>query len=240
MDVLMHARQASTLDFLESYKILIDGIIRWLSLSEKLDQNGRRFTVKSLEGFLKKENKWSCFRGCIYSLLSDRSLLTQEQWNRICDEFKGIFELQSLPDTAHQYLSYSESTPPDEDTDSTDMENMISLPGNIIRHPDGFDIHLSTIHGVKGETHDATLILETKNRSYDLNQLINRIAAEDDTKITQKTKLKFSRQLYVAASRPRHFLCIAMHANRINDEQKQALTNLGWKIIPLSQARGAA
>lgn len=235
IDVVKNARQASTFDFSENYKVLIDAIIKWLILSEKLDENGRRFTARSLQQFLKEEDKWVCFRNYVYSLLTDKTSLTQERWEEVCNELKAIFELQDLPDKAGQYLNYSENINSDENIGVSPSEGMMLLPENKIRHPDGFDIHLSTIHGVKGETHDATLIVETKNRSYDVNQLINHISGGDNSKITQKTKLKFSRQLYVAASRPRHLLCIAMHASRIKDEQKQALTGLGWKVISISQ-----
>lgn len=239
IDVVRNARQASTLDFSENYKILIDGVIKWLSLSEKLDQNGRRFTARSLQQFLKEENKWVRFRNYLYSLLIDKTSLTQERWEGVCNELKTIFELQDLPDKAGQYLNFSENINNDDNISGSPSEEMMSLPENRIRHPDGFDLYLSTIHGVKGETHDATLILETKNRSYDVNQLINHISGGDSSKITQKTKLKFSRQLYVAASRPRHLLCIAIHDTRINEEQKQALADLGWNIITLSQEGGA-
>ena len=235
IDVVRNARQASALDFSGNYKVLIDSIIKWLILSEKTDENGRRITASSLHKFLKGEDKWVRFRNYVYSLLIDKTSLTQERWESVCNELKAIFGLQNFPDKARQYLNYSENINSDENIAVSPSEGMMSLPENKIRHPDGFDIHLSTIHGVKGETHDATLILETKNRSYDVNQLINYISGGDNSKITQKTKLKFSRQLYVAASRPKHLLCIAMHSSRINDEQKQALTDLGWKVISNSQ-----
>lgn len=240
IDVVRNTRQASTLDFSEDYKILIDAIIKWLILSEKLDGNGRGFTARSLQQFLKQflkqEDKWVCFRNYVYSLLIDKTPLTEERWEEVCNELKAIFELQDSPDKAGQYLNYSENINSDENIGVSPSEGMMLLPENKIRHPDGFDIHLSTIHGVKGETHDTTLIVETKNsRYYDVNQLIDHISGIENSKITQKIKLKFSRQLYVAASRPRHLLCIAMHASRINDKQKQALTGLGWKIISISQ-----
>ncbi len=238
IDVAKRARQAPTFDFSENYKVLIDGVIKWLSLSGKLDQNGRRLTTKSLQQFLKEENKWVCFRNYIYSLLIDKTSLTQEYWEEICNELKAIFELQDLPDRAEQYLKYSENINSDENTGVSPSEGMVSLPENKVRHPDGFDIHLSTIHGVKGETHDATLILETKYRSCDVNQLIDHISGCDNSKVTQKTQRKFSCQLYVAASRPRHLLCIAIHATRVNEKQKQALDGLGWKITIPSQDRG--
>lgn len=249
IDVVKNARQASTLDFSENYKVLIDAIIKWLILSEKLDENGRRFTARSLQQFLKEEDKWVCFRNYIYSLLIDKTSLTQERWKVVCNELKAIFELQDLPDKAGQYLNFSENINNDENISGSPSEEMMSLPENKIRHPDGFDIHLSTIHGVKGETHDATLILETKNHCFDLEAMLPYITNDLPNNDHPHTSLPdkphhsrrfkpnklFSRQLYVAASRPRHLLCIAMHTSRIKDEQKQALTSLGWKVISISQ-----
>lgn len=47
------------------------------------------------------------------------------------------------------------------------------------------------------------------------------------------SKIKFSRQLYVAASRPRHLLCLAIHEDRISQPQRDALINLGWCLSDL-------
>ena len=249
IDIMRHVRQLSTLDFSENYKILIGGIIKWLSLSKQLDDNDRRFTPKSLQKFLQKQEKWTTLRENLYSLLVNDATLTQECWKEICVELKDIFELQDLTEVAEQYLSYSENSLHDEDTDGAYVGGMLSLPENKIRHPDGFDIHLSTIHGVKGETHDATLVMETKNHCFDLEAMLpymtNNLPSHEHPHVDLpdkphhnrrfKPNKLFSRQLYVAASRPRHLLCIAMHASRITVEQKQALTDLGWKIIALSQ-----
>lgn len=100
------------------------------------------------------------------------------------------------------------------------------MPENKIRHPDGFDIQLSTIHGVKGETHDATLIMETKNKYFDVGRLIGQIARCDTSGITRETDLKFARQLYVVASRPRYLLCIAVREDHIEEKHKQNLAAL--------------
>lgn len=45
---------------------------------------------------------------------------------------------------------------------------------NIYKCSNGLEIEVATIHAVKGETHDATLILETKfNYFYDLKSLLD-------------------------------------------------------------------
>ena len=74
----------------------------------------------------------------------------------------------------------------------------------------GRRIVFDTIHGVKGETHDATLYLETeRNRGSDLGRCITFIESKNMNKCNSLTK--YSRKLaYVGMSRPQKLLCIAM------------------------------
>lgn len=58
------------------------------------------------------------------------------------------------------------------------------------------------------------------------------MALSDTRKITAERKSKFARQLYVAASRPRYLLCLAIHEDHISQEQRTALNNLGWIVLP--------
>lgn len=252
IEIIKYCHRNPKLDFSESYQLLIDGIIKWLSLSEKLDANNRKFTRRTLQGFLEEKRKWMAFREGIYTLLVNHASTSQELWNGFVNDLKSIFELQNMNATAEQYLSHSESDLNTDGNSDENAESMISLPENKIKHPDGFDIHLSTIHGVKGETHDATLIMETKNHCFDLEAMLpymtNVLPNEDHPhnalpdKPHHSRRFKpnrlFMRQLYVAASRPRHLLCIAIHASRITEDQKHSLINLGWKIVPLSQEGG--
>src|SRR5690606_20922991 len=68
----------------------------------------------------------------------------------------------------------------------TDLQFFIDSPGEIESTPDGgrgniyqklsgdttINIVFDTIHAVKGETHTATLYLETYNKAYDLEKLL--------------------------------------------------------------------
>lgn len=71
-------------------------------------------------------------------------------------------------------------------------------------------IHFQTIHGIKGETHDATLYLETeRSGGSDLNRILCYFGIGKKRDITDIQN--YSRKLaYVAMSRPRKLLCIAM------------------------------
>lgn len=74
----------------------------------------------------------------------------------------------------------------------------------------GRKIHFSTIHKVKGETHDATLYLETETqRSSDLKRVL---PYYNGTKLVTSPLYNYSSKcVYVGFSRPRKLLCVAMH-----------------------------
>ena len=115
-----------------------------------------------------------------------------------------------------------------------DEESTIKqLGGNKLMYLNEFEMELSTIHGVKGETHDATLLLETRFHEFDLGTMLSYLTNES-VKPTGKRKIKFMRQFYVAMSRPQYLLCLAIHSDRISESDKELLeNNEGWKIKSL-------
>ena len=79
----------------------------------------------------------------------------------------------------------------------------------------GRRIEFSTIHAVKGETHDATLYLETyyKN-STDLSRILPFF---NFTNKKNNAIEEYSRKLaYVGMSRPKKLLCVAMQSDTYN------------------------
>lgn len=74
----------------------------------------------------------------------------------------------------------------------------------------GIQIQFSTVHKVKGETHDATLYLETETHSSsDLKRVLPFYSGK---KPGNSPLFNYSRKcVYVGFSRPRKLLCVAMH-----------------------------
>lgn len=93
----------------------------------------------------------------------------------------------------------------------------------------GRRIQFDTIHGVKGETHDATLYLETEmNRSSDIVRIFPYFGIE---KARTSPLFDYSRKLvYVGMSRPRKLLCLAIQESTYI-RSKNAFK--GWEIIDL-------
>jgi len=96
------------------------------------------------------------------------------------------------------------------------------------------DVHIGSIASMKGETHLATLILESygwPGRRFDVEEALPVIAGLSvrDPKL-KESHLSQYRNLYVGMSRPTSFLCLAANAERVSDECKTALVRLGWII----------
>lgn len=101
-----------------------------------------------------------------------------------------------------------------------------------LTHADGITVSLSTIHGVKGETHDATLYLETEHyRSSDLKRIMPLFDGEtlNSGDIYEKSR----RCAYVGLSRPRHLLCVAMKAKTY--EGHEGAFAKDWKVVSVPQ-----
>lgn len=91
-------------------------------------------------------------------------------------------------------------------------------------------IEFNTIHGVKGETHDATLYLETDRKgASDLKRILPYYGAG---KLGTSKLFDYSRKLaYVGMSRPRKLLCVAMQSKTY--ENSKGVFDDEWEIIDL-------
>jgi DNA helicase II / ATP-dependent DNA helicase PcrA len=85
---------------------------------------------------------------------------------------------------------------------------------------------------MKGETHLATLVLESlghPSRRFDLAEALPVLAGLKvrDPKMSESILGQF-RNLYVGMSRPTSFLCLAVNRARVSDDCVAALQAKGW------------
>lgn len=94
----------------------------------------------------------------------------------------------------------------------------------------GRRIVFDTIHGVKGETHDATLYLETNRQgASDLNRILPYFGVG---RCGSSNLHDSSRKLaYVGMSRPKKLLCVAMQAATY--EKSNGVFDADWEVIDL-------
>jgi hypothetical protein len=120
----------------------------------------------------------------------------------------------------------------------TSRDNFYRYPGNDPK----VNIRVGSIHSIKGETHNATLVLETFWYSHNLESLLpwldGRKSGGESENERQKYRLKLH---YVAMTRPTHLLCLAMKRTTftqrdgsLDAEQVLAVKAQGWNIQELS------
>ncbi|WP_180956486.1 UvrD-helicase domain-containing protein [Bacillus canaveralius] len=80
---------------------------------------------------------------------------------------------------------------------------------------DGINVMIDTIHGVKGETHTATLYLETFYKTNDIKRIMKFLLNHNSKKPNQE-EFKSLKMAYVGMSRATKLLCIAIDKESIS------------------------
>lgn len=97
-------------------------------------------------------------------------------------------------------------------------------------------VRLGSIHSVKGETHVATLVLDSYYHKHHLVELkpwlIGARAGGKKPNGKPETDRLISRLRlhYVALTRPSHLLCVAMHRSAFDVDELKAIESRGWVI----------
>ena len=233
IEAARYCQDLSNDDISGSYRLLFGCILRALRLAGICDENDRNFSRSSLRKRLIEKANWKYFQETIFMILNGTGLSDRTDWEGLCAVIKRTCGINNPSQVVEDYLAFEEEQVMVPEMDEDQNLALEELSDNRIRHRSGFEIQLSTIHGAKGETHDATLIVETKNHTCDLEVMLPYLVGElpsDDrpnSRLPEKPNWQrafkpnsvFMRQLYVAASRPRHLLCIAMNQDHISDEQ---------------------
>ena len=108
------------------------------------------------------------------------------------------------------------------------------------------DIQLGSIHMAKGQTHSATLVLETFNQSHFLHGLMPWLVGKNQhgAKCASDKAMQRLLQVYVAMTRPTHLLCLALRESSLGigkdiAENEEKLLAGGWQVRHLAQAANA-
>jgi DNA helicase-2/ATP-dependent DNA helicase PcrA len=211
----------------ENYELLIQGVIDLLRKANKKTKNEENkdvfYNKTTLKKELKANSKYNQFRDLLTSwILND--FPDQNNWEKQRNKLQELMDLKNpLNQETVEFLAY--------DNQFSQNEGTQKSVTNRFQCNNGVNIEVGTIHSVKGETHDATLIMETKYHKNDISSMLDYFINNDLDAPTEKSrKAGFMRRLYVAASRPRHLLCLALNKEHITPDQIEALKAKGWCI----------
>ncbi len=187
--------------------------------------------------------------GGAHSDLLDKTLAVEgkfndEEWAQVLPLVLDIvFQLtgtRALTDEATEFLARSDISP----SDSAHDDGTVAVMDNFYSHPPQdpkVQIRLGSIHSVKGETHTATLVLDSFFHKHHLSELKPWILGERaggmKKKLRGKPEPEGSRMLgrlklhYVAMTRPSHLLCLAMRRDAFIGSELEILKKRGWTTI---------
>ena len=189
----------------------------------KAEDSGREFTATSIRKAL-HEDYWDAYSDAIIRLseMPEYNRETIDQW------VKNLITV--LLDDIDITVENIFSSLPEYFLETSVLEGQGTGEINVFIDPiKGRRIEFDTIHGVKGETHDATLYLETeKNRGSDIGRILFHYGigkAGNSSLHEQSRKLA-----YVAMSRPRKLLCVAVQSKTY---EKGKAVFADWDIVDI-------
>lgn len=102
---------------------------------------------------------------------------------------------------------------------------------------EGVEILVSTVHSVKGETHAATLYMESYYEkggggNYESERLANQMKGAPLTQNAHDLAKQSAKMVYVGFSRPTHLLCFAVHESRFA-ALEASIDASTWDVIRL-------
>ena len=191
-----------------------------------ITDDGRAFTEKRLHKYISEKNSdfYQDFRVRLANWclkIHRQEEVFEEIKNYLTNEFKDFFSYQ-VEDELTNFINSSDLEADNEETlQSNNIYNYSSGTTDI-------EIEVSTIHGVKGETHTATCYLETFFYDYDIKRIINYMKGKY-SEPRQKRVIQNLKMAFVGMSRPSHLLCIAVHRDSISG-QEEALRRSCWDV----------
>lgn len=220
------------------------GIINFAKdLSTQFDPKPRkrnhRFILDSL-----KDDKVNCdkYLKLIGYLAVDRNFPSEADWSATWKDIviDVVTSLSGVaPQSDHPFLDYQ--LPEDSSSNHIGTRNNTYTVENDGRK---VNIKLGSIHSVKGETHTATLVLDTFNKSHHLKMIFRWIKCKPKNKISD-SDVKRLKLHYVAMTRPSHLLCLAMKrshieskSGEINQKEVDSLKKQGWSKVAVVDNTG--
>ena len=229
--LLFYDRNSQTLKSIKNN--IINAFLKVLRFEDIFDDNKRYFTKYILFKTLKEKylEEYQKFNLKLYhwSMFILKGKL-DEAYNEIksyMNDFIKIFDETKNLAISLSFLNQESQTLQVPDNTEQLKDNNLYTEGDI-------NIEVATVHSVKGQTHCATLYLESfyysdGGKSYESERLADAFLGNSITnrRIRIKQSLKMT---YVGFSRPTNLLCVAIHKDRFTQCLSQINKDI-WEIV---------
>lgn len=213
--LIFYDRKKSTLNVIRTS--ILNALLRILRLENFTDSKSRNYTRNTLINKIKEYSEEN------NAQFQEQFSLNLYNWSIDIVKGKTSAVLENIKTYIPTFLKAFNAQIVNsknfiESEDLGEVTDLETETPNTIKYED-IEIEISNVHASKGQTHSATLYLESYYRtSYESERLSsqflgNPIVVNNNLGVRIKES---ARMAYVGLSRPTHLLCIAIHGDRFN------------------------
>lgn len=190
-----------------------------------------------LMDFLIADGSYLEFRKLMWDFLRSDSDVSENSWSGKIEILLALLK-KIMPNAkaprVREFLAWSgnsESEIKEDVANETEAENIFHHRGvaGEIR------LRFDSIHGVKGETHAATLIVETFfSKTWDMKSLLPVITQTRNVLSLNDTEKGHCKKLFVGITRPTDLICLAIFSEHVSEKDIELLEKIGWHVERLA------
>lgn len=233
----LEARKKSAADGMsaEGYSIVLSGILAFLRRVGPEIGIGLPEKKRDFREWLVQSGRWAIVQQILWTLIRPDQTLAEPMWRKNMGRLLVTLVGTEWKKIARTTLEFLKWVPPAAlEVPQPDNEPNGRKKTNVFIHRSGdriLPIRLDSIHGVKGETHAATLVVETfMNKQHDAHALLPVLTGAKHGSQLTGGAIGHGKRWFVGMSRPTHLLCLALFRERINDGELAALEARQWRI----------
>jgi DNA helicase-2/ATP-dependent DNA helicase PcrA len=214
---------------------IADGVLRLASILNPLaDLSGRKRKHRCIRELLFKQPETDqTYLGIVTALIAGDADAAPEEWaqkwvpqiTRVASAIAGKTEAS---DGAADFLALKMAgCTGQQQSSASQRDNVYRFP------PENPKVHVrvGSIHSVKGETHTATLVVDTFYKKHNLIALKPWLTGANSGKGSEKTEnISRLKQHYVGMTRPSHLLCLAMREDSLLDGDLSRFKGRQWRV----------
>lgn len=215
-------------------KWIADGLRRMINKAKKASYiPAHKNVFKTLINALPDESQID-FRKMVNKLSDIDESISETDWismTSIINDILSLFDISDIQDV-EGFAKFTKWIKEEIDQPSQ-TDDLKKMPPNHYVYRDEttqrtVDLEFGSIHSVKGRTHMATLILETYLRTHNMKAILKFLCNKPPKSIGKNSKrLKCQ---YVAMTRARFLLCLALPIEFVNEKNQERLREIGWNV----------
>lgn len=219
----------------ECYSVITKILVYVLRLLEEKDDEGRFYSKTTIKKWIKEKGEEAYANYLQFLYKSSAFLFFKEYedcYHSVHDYLKGSFSaLFNISETNFFFSNF--------------IGERFNADFIVEQNSEYPDINIGSVHSAKGQTHCATMYVETPYKKYETEYLFrvkkhaakkrgviyypNPLFQEEVTNNLVTTK-SVMHMMYVGFSRPTHLLCYAVVKDNWNEDMIAKMKELGWKI----------